>query len=110
MALVIDDITHEKTITELKVIAKNKDLVVATITHELRTPLNSILGIVDIVKRKLCKLDVIKGTDILNLLETCKSSSVLLLSLVNSIIDFSQINNQEAQTSLYKGESNESSK
>jgi len=89
IGIVIDDITHEKTITELKIIDKNKDLVIAMISHELRTPLNGMLGIIDIIKQRL-KQDEISGY-----LDACKNNSLLLLNLVNSILDFSQIKNDK---------------
>jgi len=89
IGIVIDDITHEKTITELKIIDKNKDLVIAMISHELRTPLNGMLGLIDIIKQKL------KQDELLGYLDACKNNSLLLLNLVNSILDFSQIKNDK---------------
>ena len=89
IALILDDITHEKTIMELKVSDKNKDLVIAMISHELRTPLNGMLGLLEIIRKMLTQ------AEILPYLKACKNSSLLLLNLVNSILDFSQINNNK---------------
>ena len=95
IALVLDDVTHERTIMELKIADKNKDLVIATVSHELRTPLNGMLGLMDMIKAKLMQFNVIMRSDVLLNLETCKNSSLLLLNLVNSILDFSQIKNNK---------------
>jgi len=96
IALIFDDITHEKTIMELTKIAdKNKDLVIAMISHELRTPINGMLGLMEIVKKKLANLQSTEKSDIFSYIEACKSSSYLLLNLVNSILDFSQIKNNK---------------
>ena len=89
IALVLDDITHEKTITELKISDKNKDLVIAMVSHELRTPLNGMLGLLEIIRKMLVQ------AEILPYLKACKNSSLLLLNLVNSILDFSQIKNNK---------------
>ena len=89
IALILDDITHERTIVELKVADKNKDLVIAMVSHELRTPLNGMLGLIDIIIKMLTQ------SDIFPYLEACRNSSLLLLNLVNSILDFSQINNNK---------------
>ena len=44
IAMVLDDITQQKIIMELKMADRNKDLVIAMVSHELRTPLNGMLG------------------------------------------------------------------
>jgi len=85
VALLLDNVTHERTIMELKVADKNKDLVIAMISHELRTPLNGILGLVDILKK------LSRQNDIAPYLDACRNSGILLLNLVNSILDLSQI-------------------
>ena len=89
VALVLDDITKQKTISELRIADKNKDLVIAMVSHELRTPLNGMLGLIDIAKNKL------KQHDLLPYLNACRNNGVLLLSLVNSILDLSQIKNNK---------------
>jgi len=85
VALLLDNVTHERTIMELKVADKNKDLVIAMISQELRTPLNGILGLVDILKK------LSRQSEISPYLDACRNSGILLLSLVNSILDLSQI-------------------
>ena len=89
VALVLDDITKQKTISELRIADKNKDLVIAMVSHELRTPLNAMLGLIDIIKKML------KQAAILPYINACRNNGVLLLSLVNSILDLSQIKNNK---------------
>jgi len=89
IAIVLDDITKQKTISELKIADKNKDLVIAMVSHELRTPLNGMLGLIDIIKKML------RQVDLLPYINACRNNGVLLLSLVNSILDLSQIKNNK---------------
>ena len=89
LAIVLDDITNQRKISELKVLDKNKDLVIATVSHELRTPLNGMLGLLDIVKK------TIKQQDAIPYIDACHNSGILLLNLVNSILDLSQIKNNK---------------
>lgn len=85
LAILMDNVTHERTIMELKVADKNKDMIITMISHELRTPLNGILGLIDIAKKML------KQADVAPYINACKNSGVLLMNLVNSILDLSQI-------------------
>ena len=85
LAILMDNVTHERTIMELKVADKNKDMIITMISHELRTPLNGILGLIDISKKML------KQADVVPYINACKNSGILLLNLVNSILDLSQI-------------------
>ena len=89
LGIVLDDVTHERTIMELKIADKNKDLVIAMVSHELRTPLNGMLGILDIIKKML------KQNNVFPYLNACRNSSLMLLNLVNSILDMSQIKNNK---------------
>jgi len=99
LALLLDDITHERTILELKLAAKNKDLMIAMISHELKTPLNGMLGFIDIAKKIIRQSDsspkVSEYSSLFAYLEACRSSSILLLNLINSVLDFSQIRNNQ---------------
>ncbi len=71
----------------LKFADEQKDKVIATVSHELRTPINGILGLLEMVKARV--------TDQVSTmyLDNCKSCSSLLLYLVNSILDLSQLRN-----------------
>jgi len=89
IAMVLDDITQQRIITELKQADKNKDMVIAMVSHELRTPLNGMLGLIDIAKKNISHVET------LSYLKACRNSGVLLLSLVNSILDMNQISHKK---------------
>jgi len=89
IAMVMDDITQQRIIMELKIADKNKDLVIAMVSHELRTPLNGMLGLLDIAKKNITQPDT------LAYLRACRNSGVLLLNLVNSILDINQISHKK---------------
>jgi signal transduction histidine kinase/DNA-binding NarL/FixJ family response regulator len=57
----------------------------ATMSHEIRTPMNVIIGIVDLLRSTLLP-DTTQS-----LIDNLKTSSEVLLSLINNILDFSRI-------------------
>lgn len=90
---------EEKALVEAKenaeATAKAKSDFLAVMSHELRTPLNGIMGMTDLVYR----------TDLneeqKDYLDTIKTSSENLLSLIRNILDFS---NLETQNASFKAE------
>lgn len=85
LAVIFDDITQQKIISDLQTADKNKDMILSTVSHELRTPINGVLGLLDIAKKK------IHDTNTLSYLQACKNSGLLMLNLVNSILDINRI-------------------
>ena len=67
--------------------AQMKEQFVASISHEMRTPMNAILGMSNI----LIQMDL--GHEQLNLVNSIKQSSEILLGVVNDILEISAIQN-----------------
>jgi len=85
IAVILHDITQQHMILALKIADENKNNVLSTVSHELRTPLNGMLGMIQVVEKRL------KDAELVQYLNICKNSGKLLISLVNSILDLDQI-------------------
>ena len=85
IAIILDDITEQHTVLNLKIAHYEKDRIIASVSHELRTPLNCILGMVQIMIKK------VQDPEILRYLSICQNSGNLLIGLVNSLLDLHQI-------------------
>lgn len=83
----LHDATHKVEIERQKAneasLAKTR--FVANMSHEIRTPLNGIIGISTLIKTTPLNADQ------LDLIKTLESSSKLLLSLLNNVLDFTKI-------------------
>ncbi|MGF1710989.1 response regulator [Vibrio kagoshimensis] len=64
---------------------KAKSTFLAMMSHEIRTPLNAVIGLIDTLKTTQL------GVDQLSLLTNMGTSSELLLSIINDVLDFSKI-------------------
>ncbi|MFA7288975.1 MAG: PAS domain S-box protein [Melioribacteraceae bacterium] len=77
-----------KTFTEnLKELNETKDRFISIISHDLRTPFSSILGFTDILLNEE-NIDVEKRREYINFIQ---ESSKSMLSLVNSLLDYTRI-------------------
>jgi two-component system, sensor histidine kinase RpfC len=81
------DATHKAEIERQKAAEASlaKTQFVANMSHEIRTPLNGIIGISTLFKTTPL------NSDQRDLLKTLESSSKLLLSLLNNVLDFTKI-------------------
>jgi len=85
IVILAKDVTEQFKRASRKIADAQKNEVLATVSHELRTPLNGILGMIQIMEKK------IHDKELLNCLSICKNSGTLLVSLVNSILDLNQL-------------------
>ncbi|MDR0648025.1 MAG: response regulator [Synergistaceae bacterium] len=79
----------EKAVMDANRANEHKGDFLARMSHEIRTPMNAIIGMTNIVKRKLgqgCEQD-----EILSNVDQIESSSRHLLGLLNDILDISKI-------------------
>ena len=87
----LKDLHYRREINDLKNELQGFRLHTASIVHDLRTPLNCIIGMQDVLKvqlEKRCFEELIRPQIV---------SSKLMLSLVNDILDFYQLNSGKFQ-------------
>ncbi len=87
VAILLTDLTEQKMILALQNADENKDKVIQTVSHELRTPINGILGVLQIMEQEY------NEPKLLSYCKDAKICSKLLLNLINSILDLTQIRN-----------------
>lgn len=76
---------------ELKAMSKSKDVFFASMSHEIRTPINSIVGLNELILRED------PSREIQGYAKNIQNSSKILLSLVNDILDLSQLEIQKME-------------
>jgi len=89
----LQDAIHKEELERQKAAEANsaKTRFVANMSHEIRTPLNGIIGISTLFKSTPLNADQ------KDLLKTLESSSKLLLSLLNNVLDFTKIEERKLQ-------------
>jgi signal transduction histidine kinase/CheY-like chemotaxis protein len=65
--------------------AEEKAQFLATISHEIRTPMNGVVGMIELLAHT--RLDGEQR----RMVDTCRDSALVLLSLLNDVLDFSKI-------------------
>ena len=81
--IVLNDVSYKMQC--LNEISQYKDMILASISHNLRTPLNSISGFLELAADKT------QHSHCSEYIATAQSSCKSLLSLINNILDFSQL-------------------
>ncbi len=76
---------------ELEAMGKSKDTFFASMSHEIRTPINSVIGLNELILRENPSEKVQEYS------RNIQSASKMLLSLVNDILDLSQLEIQKMQ-------------
>ena len=79
----------EKAVAEAKLANEHKSFFLARMSHEIRTPMNAIIGMTEIVKKKL-KSNSYMLDDVLTNVSQIEVSSHHLLGLLNDILDLSK--------------------
>ena len=83
---------------ELQTMSKSKDVFFASMSHEIRTPINSIIGLNELILREE------PSETVQEYAKNIQNASKVLLSLVNDILDLSQLEIQKME--LLKAEYN----
>jgi len=91
--LVKAQVELERVIEEVNRANEHKTEFLARMSHEIRTPMNAIIGLTDIVQRKILELKEKSNNaeEIGSQMQKIKSSSQHLLGLLNDILDISKI-------------------
>lgn len=95
IAVVITDLTHERTERGLRETNRLKDEFLATLSHELRTPLNVILG-----WTRMLLHDQLSDTARQHALELIDRNAQAQAQLVNDLVDMSRMTTGKLQVEL----------
>jgi signal transduction histidine kinase/CheY-like chemotaxis protein/HAMP domain-containing protein len=86
----------EKAVVEAKLANEHKGNFLARMSHEIRTPMNAIIGLTEIVKKKLSS-ESYNLDDVRTYITQIDSSSHYLLGLLNDILDISKIEAEKVE-------------
>ena len=77
---------------EIEKFSKSRNAFFASMSHEIRTPINTIIGLDEMILREKGLSDEVTENA-----ETIQNAGKMLLSLVNDILDLSQIENNKME-------------
>jgi len=98
--LVKTQIELERLLDEVNKANEHKNEFLARMSHEIRTPMNAIIGLTDVIQRKILEPKEINNTkEIKKQMQKINSSSQHLLSLLNDILDISKIDSGKIELS-----------
>jgi signal transduction histidine kinase/HAMP domain-containing protein len=86
----------EKAVVEAKLANEHKGNFLARMSHEIRTPMNAIIGLTEIVKKKLSS-EIYNLDDLRTYITQIDTSSRYLLGLLNDILDISKIEAEKVE-------------
>ncbi|CAK84106.1 unnamed protein product (macronuclear) [Paramecium tetraurelia] len=93
--VIMNDISEKIRLKHLKELDQYKDRLLATVSHDLKTPLNGMMIDISIMQNILQQKSSITHGNIEQLcghLDEFNQSGQLLLSMINDLLDYSQIN------------------
>ena len=85
------DAMKDSMVKTLKEQNRSKDEFLAIVSHELRTPMNGVQGALDLVKHQPL------STEVRDYIEMASISSDNMVTLINDILDFTELQNHEAK-------------
>ena len=94
MCISLKDVTYEAKIDDLNEALEYKDKLLKFVSHEFRTPLNCSISLLEIVK------DLVDKELRTSFVEPSLSSSKLLMTIVNDLLDYSQIQAKKFKISI----------
>ncbi|KAM3131984.1 hypothetical protein pb186bvf_015868 [Paramecium bursaria] len=95
VVVVINDISEKIRLKNMKQLDSYKDRLLATVSHDLKTPLNGMSILTQVMQELVNNKEEITTQDKQDLkkyLRDFHQSQLLLLSMINDLLDFSQIN------------------
>jgi PAS domain S-box-containing protein len=100
LAMCFHDLSEQIQRIEAERAAEAKTKFLAKMSHEIRTPLNSIIGLTEILMRKITTQDFYH--ELYEFISIIQQSGMSLLAIINDILDFSKIESGSLQLSESK--------
>jgi len=96
-----DELSATKaSLEKLQTLNEAKNEFISTVNHELRTPLTSIIGFIDIIRRRIKNGS--QPNDVIPLVESLDRNAVALMDMVESMLSISQLDRENPQPTFNK--------